>query len=163
MVPLAPYLPWESLMRFRRRWPLILLALLGFLALGDFLEPVPAAEEEETEQPRLVVLVVFDQMRGDYLTRWQKEYSPEGFGRLQRDGAWFQNCHYPYAYTLTAPGHTTLVTGCPPHKHGIIANSWYDRAGGEVVSAVRSERYLPVPAPRGGLRVPGSAPVRRRS
>jgi hypothetical protein len=123
----------------------------------------PAAADEPDGPPRLVVLVVFDQMRADYLTRWQKQFGKGGFARLQQDGAWFQNCHYPYAYTLTAAGHTTLVTGCPPHKHGVIANSWYDRASGLEVPAVRSERYEPVPSPGLDIRLPGSSPERRRS
>ena len=51
--------------------------------------------------------------------------TPEGgFKRLMKDGAWFTDCHYPYAYTLTAPGHASLATGCSPDRHGIVANDW---------------------------------------
>ena len=81
-------------------------------------------------------MVVFDQMRGDYLKKWQPLFGEGGFKRLQKDGAWFTNCHYPYAYTVTAPGHTSLVTGTSPYKHGIIANEWYDREEGESISSV---------------------------
>jgi hypothetical protein len=149
----------------RRSSFIALLTLAGCLALAGVLTPAPAADEPAPapERPRLVVLVVFDQMRADYLTRWQKQFSKEGFGRLLREGAWFRNCHYPYALTLTAPGHTSLVTGCAPRRHGIIANSWYDRARGADVGAVRTERFELVPAPAGGGRLPGPAPVRRRA
>src|SRR5438270_378134 len=102
---------------------------------------------QEPPRPRLAVLVVFDQMRADYLTRWRELYVAGGFKRLQEEGAWFQNCHYPYAYTVTAAGHASIATGCPPRRHGIVGNDWYDRSRGEIISAVRSDRYRPIPLP----------------
>src|SRR5262249_48816100 len=77
--------------------------------------------------------------------KWQKLYDPDGLGRLLREGAWYQNCHYPYAYTLTAAGHASLVAGCPPSRHGVIANDWYDRATGSEVGAVQTLQYRTVP------------------
>jgi hypothetical protein len=113
------------------------------------------------------VLIVFDQMRGDYLSRWQTLFAKGGFERLQKDGSWFLNCHYPYANTMTAPGHAALVTGCSPRNHGIVGNDWYDRAAGKVVTSVESDRYQPVPPPRPDLRknkdktkTNGAAPLR---
>jgi len=93
--------------------------------------PLEASESppaQDAARPKLVVMVVFDQMRGDYLKKWQPLFGEGGFKRLQDDGAWFTNCHYPYAYTLTAAGHTSLSTGTTPSVHGIIANEWWDRA-----------------------------------
>src|SRR5579863_9623788 len=87
---------------------------------------------------RLGVLVVFDQMRGDYLSRWQDLYGAGGFRRLLEDGAWFQNCQYPYAHTVTGAGHASLATGCSPQKHGIIANNWYERKEGQIVYCAAS-------------------------
>lgn len=110
--------------------------------------PVQAAESAANPSPRLAVLVVFDQMRGDYLSRWEKLFGEKGFHRLQRDGAWFTNCHYPYSDTLTAPGHASIATGCLPSEHGIIDNDWYDRTAGKDVYCVitgRHERVPPVP------------------
>jgi hypothetical protein len=119
-----------------------------------------APAREAPARPRLAVLVVFDQMRGDYLTRWQKYFGEGGFKRLAQEGAWFQNCHSPYAETLTAVGHTSLVTGCSPNRHGIVGNEWYDRAAGRIVTAIESDRYEAVPPP--GRPAPGGAPLRRR-
>jgi hypothetical protein len=91
-------------------------------------------------------------MRADYLTRWEKLFGPGGFRRLQAGGAWFQNCHYPYALTVTAAGHASLATGCSPDRHGVVANTWYDRALGRSVYCAYNERYEPVPLIRGARR-----------
>jgi hypothetical protein len=96
---------------------------------------------------RLVVLVVFDQLRADYLSRWQSLFGDGGFQRLQRDGAWFRNCHYPYADTVTGAGHASLLTGCSPSEHGIVGNEWFDRATGRMVNCVAGDRYQQVPTP----------------
>lgn len=125
--------------------PSLALALAGFLQL-------PASEPEAVKRPKLVVLAIFDQMRGDYVQKWQPLFSEGGFKRLQRDGASFTNCHYPYCYTLTAPGHTSLVTGTNPARHGIISNDWYDRKFSETVSSV---------TPPPDLRRSGLGPYRR--
>src|SRR5579862_5831247 len=142
----------------------------GFLVFGMALSAATgllACHEASSQpgsgpaKPKLVVLVVFDQLRGDYLAKWEKLYDREGFGRLLRDGAWYQNCHYPYAFTLTAPGHASIVTGCPPSKHGIIANDWYDRTSRKDVGAVSADRYRTVPlAPDAKGKNDGFAPVR---
>lgn len=121
-------------MRSRRLWLLVALFLLA--AAGALWIAPELAPAQQPKTPRLAVILVFDQMRGDYLERWQALFGPGGFKRLQEEGAWFTNCHYPYAYTLTAPGHTSLVTGCSPDKHGIIANDWLDRASRESIASV---------------------------
>lgn len=101
---------------------------------------------EEPSRARLVVLVYFDQFRGDYLARWAPEFGEGGFKRLTSDGAWFQNCHYPYAYTITAGGHASVASGCPPADHGLVGNDWYDRGAGKSVNCVGSDRHHQVPA-----------------
>src|SRR2546423_14966722 len=108
-----------------------------------FAAPVnaPQAHAAEKERPKLVVMVVFDQFRGDYLSRWDALFSDDGFRRLEKDGAWFQNCHYPYAHTVTAAGHASLATGCSPITHGIFANDWFDRASGAKINFVGNERH----------------------
>ncbi len=93
----------------------------------DPVPPVSGNPKSATEQPKLVVLVVFDQMRGDYLTRWAEHYGPDGFERIKKEGVWFSECHVPYACTSTGPGHASLSTGAAPSVHGIIENVWYDR------------------------------------
>lgn len=127
-------------------------------------QPAPQQPKKD-ERPRLVVLVVLDQFRGDFLQRWEKLYGKGGFKRLTGEGAWFTNCHYDYAYTVTAAGHATMATGCGPDRHGIVGNEWYDRGTRAVITSVQSERYLPVPPPPPPKekedRLLGAAPSRR--
>lgn len=144
-------------MRHPWRWSIgALMLVIGSLWVLSLpvidIEPVHASQGEPA-RPKLVVLVVFDQMRADYLQKWQPLFGDGGFKRLQTEGAWFTNCHYPYAYTLTAAGHTSLVTGTSPYKHGIIANDWFDRANGEYISSV---------TPPPDEIVKGSGPYRRK-
>jgi len=96
--------------------------------------------------PKLIVLVFFDQMRGDFLSRWQDAFVKNGFRRLMEQGAWFRNCHYPYAATVTAAGHASVSTGCTPSVHGIVGNEWYDREARTRVGCVASGRWDRVPA-----------------
>jgi hypothetical protein len=96
------------------------------------------------------VLVVFDQLRGDYPSRWYDCFGSDGFKRLEREGIWFTNCHYPYAGTQTGPGHASLATGCSPNRHGIVANDWLERSAGETVHCTthnRFEKVYSVPPP----------------
>jgi predicted AlkP superfamily pyrophosphatase or phosphodiesterase len=124
---------WILQSKLRAAGLLFLTAALAFL-FWPIQSEVPAGEPKG-DAPKLVVLVVFDQMRGDYLKRWEELYGDGGFKRLMKDGAWFTNCHYPYAFTLTAPGHASLATGCSPDKHGIVANDWYSRDEAAIVSS----------------------------
>jgi len=142
-----------------------LLVAAGAALLVSLAYSAPARETPARPvRSRLAVLVVFDQMRGDYLTRWQKLFVEGGFKRLQQEGAWFQNCHYPYAETITAAGHASLVTGCSPYLHGIVGNEWYDRSAAKIVGAVESDRYVQVPPAQGakGAVATGAAPLLRR-
>jgi hypothetical protein len=116
---------------------------------GQDTPPLPGPDDGA---PRLAVLVVFDQLRGDYLTRWHDVFEEGGFRRLEAEGARFTNCHLPYALTVTAPGHASLATGCSPMKHGIVGNTWYDRAlGAEIYCVYDQGRYEPVPLIRGAV------------
>ena len=124
----------------------------GFAAVALFatlapVGPPSGAESTAAGPPKLVVLLVFDQMRGDYPSRWYDLYPEGGFRRLAGRGAWFTECHYPYANTMTGPGHATLATGCPPRKHGIVGNEWFDGARGKTVSCVGAGRYDMIPPP----------------
>lgn len=110
-------------------------------------QPVPDAPPPAARKVKLAVLVVFDQLRGDLIERWRPLFGPNGFARLQRDGAWFTHCHYPYGVTNTGPGHASMLTGTCGDTHGIVSNDWIE--GGQPVYCAGSERYdLVPPAPK---------------
>ncbi|HLJ92853.1 MAG TPA: alkaline phosphatase family protein [Gemmataceae bacterium] len=118
-----------------------------FLSAGSVgrLHQALAGEPAANNSPRLAVLLIFDQMRADYILRWEKLFGERGFRRLQQEGAWFRNCYYPYSDTITGAGHASIATGCSPAEHGIIENDWYDRTTGKDVNCVVAGRYERVP------------------
>jgi predicted AlkP superfamily pyrophosphatase or phosphodiesterase len=79
-----------------------------------------------TSRPKLVVILVIDQMRGDYIDKFQGQWTG-GLKRLVDQGAWFHDAAYPYAATETCVGHSTISTGAFPASHGMIANEWWER------------------------------------
>jgi hypothetical protein len=89
---------------------------------------------QQSPRPRLVLLVVVDQFRADYLERFGDLFAENGLRRLMRDGASWSNTNYDHMPTYTAPGHATTMTGTWPSENGIIANDWYDREAGRIVS-----------------------------
>ena len=90
----------------------------------------PAVHLREGSEPKLVVILVADQMRADYLERYSGNFTG-GLRRLMDKGAWFQNAAYPYLNTITCAGHSTIGTGTFPYQHGMILNTWFDRKTGK--------------------------------
>ena len=91
------------------------------------------------KRPRLVLLIVVDQFRYDYLERFGDLFGPNGFRRLMRDGASWTQSNYDHMPTYTAPGHGTMMTGAYPAESGIIGNEWLDRATGKRITSVSDE------------------------
>lgn len=103
--------------------------LLLFLASGacaQATKPTVPKKAERAARPKLVVLLVVDQMRGDYVDKFRGQWNA-GLKRLLTEGAWFRAAAYPYAATETCPGHATISTGSFPASHGIVGNTWWDR------------------------------------
>jgi hypothetical protein len=89
--------------------------------------------------PRLIVVIVIDQFRGDYIERYRNQFSDSGFRLFLDHGAYFPNCNYDYANTRTAPGHATLFTGAYSNGHGIVANEWWDQKKRKMVTSVEDD------------------------
>src|SRR5579863_8583990 len=89
--------------------------------------------------PKLVVVIVIDQFRGDYLERYRDQFGDSGFRLFLDHGAYFSNCNYNYANTRTAPGHSTLFTGAYSNGHGIVANEWWDQKKKKMVTSVEDD------------------------
>lgn len=81
----------------------------------------------QEQKPKLVVGIVVDQMRYDYLVRFWDRFEENGFKKLINNGFNCKNTHYNYVPTYTAPGHASIFTGTTPENHGIISNTWYDK------------------------------------
>jgi predicted AlkP superfamily pyrophosphatase or phosphodiesterase len=91
------------------------------------------------ERPSLVVAIVVDQMRYDYLIRYWDKYGNGGFKRMIRDGYNCRNMNYNYVPTYTGPGHASIFTGSTPSVHGIVANNWYRKNEKDTVYCVEDK------------------------
>lgn len=99
----------------------LLLLLSIFMGTG-------VSAQETAEKPKLVVGIIVDQMRQEYLYRFADRYSDGGFKKLIGEGFMMKNGHYNYIPTYTGPGHASVYTGTTPATHGIIGNNWYVRS-----------------------------------
>ncbi len=122
----------ESPMLYR-----VFAVLLLFATAARAADPPSAAKSppQQDNSPRLVILLVIDQFRADYLTRFTPHLAPDGFRRLLNDGASFENAYFSYAATVTAAGHATIASGRLPREHGIVANQWFDSPDAKKMSA----------------------------
>ncbi|MBX6360380.1 MAG: alkaline phosphatase family protein [Acidobacterium ailaaui] len=129
------------------------LVLVAVLAAGS----APLADASAYDaHPKLVIILVIDQFREDYLERYRADFKPRGFRLFLDHGAYFPDCYYGYANLLTAPGHSTVGTGAYTDGHGIGSNQWWDlgRNKERPVTSVEDERYAIV----GGGSGPGRSP-----
>jgi hypothetical protein len=112
------------------------LVLISALLLGFVTASLASAYNAH---PKLVVVIVIDQFRGDYLERYRDQFGDGGFRLLLDHGANFTDCNYDYANTRTAPGHATLFTGAYSNGHGIAANEWWDPQKKRMVTSVEDD------------------------
>lgn len=112
--------------------------------LAIFLPLFLFSQNSKNKKPKLVIGLVIDQMRWDYLYRYESKYSKNGFKRLMNDGYSCENTQIPYVPTYTAPGHTCIYTGSVPALHGIIANNWFDKSIEKSVYCTDDEKYTSV-------------------
>ena len=116
-----------------RKYSLSITALIiAMCSSAPFAQPVPA------KQPKLMLLVVIDQFRYDYLLRFRNQYTG-GLNRLLNEGAVFDNAHLEHYPTVTAIGHATALTGATPALSGIVGNDWYDRESRKRVLSISDE------------------------
>lgn len=103
---------------------------------------VIAFSQEKIERPKLVVGIVVDQMRQEYLYRFYEKFGKKGFKTLMNDGYMMRNAHYNYVPTYTGPGHASIYTGTTPKVHGIIGNDWYFRSLGKELNCVEDSTVV---------------------
>ena len=137
-------MPLSSMKTLRRAYAFAILLLLT-LATAP-----PAHASAYNGHPKLVVILVLDQFRGDYLERYRDDFkTANGFNLFLKRGANFTDCYYGYGNTMTAPGHSTIATGAYTDGHGIAVNDWWDlsRSTTHAISSVDDEDYSPVGVP----------------
>jgi len=98
-------------------------------------------QAQQIQKPKLVVGIVVDQMRFDYLSRFNQFYGKDGFNRLLREGTNFTFAHYNYDLTSTGPGHASIYTGTTPFYHGIIGNDFYDKQKKKMIYCIEDSDF----------------------
>jgi hypothetical protein len=131
-----------------------LLFLITFVQCVSQKQTVIGEKPSYNKKPKLVVGIVVDQMRYDYLIRFYDKYSNNGFKRLINNGFNCENTHLNYVPTHTAVGHSSIYTGTTPNIHGIVANNWFDKTINESVYCVDDGNYNTVGADTGGKKSP---------
>jgi len=133
------------------------------LAAALLFATAPAQASAYNAHPKLVVVIIIDQFRGDYLERYRDQFPDGGFRLFLDHGANFTDCNYDYANTRTAPGHATLFTGAYSNGHGIAANEWWDPSKKKMVTSVEDDdtKLVGLPAdqaPDNGRETSGASP-----
>ena len=108
---------------FRALSALALLAMMLTVSIGR-------AQDDSRAQPRLILQITVDQLRGDLPTRYFDRLGDGGFRYLLENGVVYRNAHHAHANTETIVGHATLATGAHPSRHGMVGNLWFDRETG---------------------------------
>ncbi len=138
---------------------ILILCLATFWSLHSNLNSAQSQTSRSSNRarkPRLVLGIVIDQFRYDYLTRFEDLFGQGGFRRLLTSGAVFTNANYIYIPTVTAPGHATFMSGSVPALHGIISNEWFERETDRRVESVTDDNVKPL----GGKNTAGRSPRR---
>ncbi|MEO7264655.1 MAG: alkaline phosphatase PafA, partial [Ferruginibacter sp.] len=113
---------------------ILFIAFISILFIGNIQaqsKPIPTQTTDKISRPKLVIGLVVDQMRWDYLYRYYSRYGKGGFRRLMKQGYSFENTFVPYVPTVTASGHTCIYTGSVPAIHGIVGNDWIENKTGK--------------------------------
>jgi len=100
---------------------IFIIILLSFFSLKIF------SQTNFAKKPKIVVQIVVEQMRYDYITRYWNKFGNEGFKKLINEGTVCHNAKYDYLITSSSSGYATIATGTTPSYHGIVADTWYQR------------------------------------
>ena len=113
-----------------------IIMLLVLVAIGGY-----TVAQAVNERPKLVVGIVVDQMRNEYIYRYYDDFGTEGFRRLIEEGYYYSNAHFNYVPTYTAPGHASIYTGATPNVHGIVGNYWYHKVLGQSIYCTEDDAH----------------------
>src|SRR5437762_10944039 len=122
----------------------MLIEVFAAVAWTQARKPPSVQRKVEGTRPRLVLLIVVDQFRYDYLKRFGDLFGSRGLGRLTRRGADWTHANFDHVPTFTAPGHAVFMTGAWPSQTGIIANDWYEQDTGRRVKSITDDGVMAV-------------------
>ncbi len=128
------------------------------LAFGTLLLIISLTAFSANDQPRLVLQIVVDQLRGDLIHQHQQQFDKNGFNYLLNHAIDFQNAHHPHANTTTCAGHATIATGSYPSMHGVVDNDWYDRKTHQLVYCMEDLNSKIIPTPHSRTLIDGRSP-----
>lgn len=131
----------------------VLLVIVSFGLIAEPSGPVQERARPVLEKPKLVLVIVADQFRYDYLMRFREQYT-EGLQRMLTRGAVFTDARYEHFPTYTSVGHAAILTGAFPSVNGIIGNTWFDRRSGKPVPSAADDSVKLV----GGAGEKGASP-----
>ncbi len=126
---------------FRIPHPMRRLFLLSCLAASASMSVHAAAPLEKPAQAKLIVVLVVDGLPQEQVVRYRDQFGQGGFRRLLDQGAWFSDAHQAHGITVTAVGHSAVLTGAYPYQHGIIGNNWIDPVTLESVYCTEDKQY----------------------
>ena len=133
----------------KKRLPAFIALLITITSIVPAQGRRPTAKEARTARPKLVLAIIVDQFRYDFLERFDDLFVEGGLRKLMNNGAFFTNANYDYVPTYTAPGHAAIFTGSTPALNGIVGNEWFDRETGKrrVMVSDPNARIVKSPAP----------------
>jgi predicted AlkP superfamily pyrophosphatase or phosphodiesterase len=114
---------------------LVLIHIFPVISVAQDYKKIPS------EKPRLIVGIVVDQMRYDYIYRFWNKFGNGGFKKMVQEGTYCKNASFQFLINETAVGHATISSGAQPSDHGIIANNWYVSLQDKVINCVEDDRY----------------------
>lgn len=126
----------------------VIFTILGCFAFLCSRSSFALSFDQYQKRPKLVVIIVIDQFRSDFLRKFQKSFLPEktksevgGFNYLMKNGAYFPNAEYSVLQSMTCPGHAIIMTGSHPHDNGIVLNEWFDKKTNKQIYCVSDNEY----------------------
>jgi predicted AlkP superfamily pyrophosphatase or phosphodiesterase len=111
-----------------------------------------------SQQPKLILQIVVDQLRGDLIFKHQHQFTNTGFNYLISHSLDYHNAHHAHANTTTCAGHTSIATGSIPSLHGIIDNEWFDRKSGQIIYCVADQNVKILPTQHTRTQIDGRSP-----
>lgn len=122
----------------------IFILFIGFVCIINVVGFSQVETIIPSDKPKLVVGIVVEQMRQDYIERFWNNFGEKGFKKLAINGTYCQDANYNYSLTQTAPGYTTIVTGCEPSEHGIVSNYWFNPLSAKKEVCIEDTKYKAV-------------------